>query len=279
MNEKEAREISQYKLTHFLKETLEEMTISSIPHSDKKDILIVVKDQFEYVKNCIDSIYKNTNNFDLYVWDNGSEKETKECLESFSNRDNFHLIRKEENYGFNEPNNALAKLTTSPYLILLNSDTEVRIGWDNLMIGFMKKNPQIKLVGYGGGILDENFKGGKIGFGNKIDYVAGWSVCMTRETYNQFGLFDEVNLHFAYCEDADLSLRIKESGHDIYALYSDLVLHYENRTVKSVNKDEKFRTWFGKIFESNHDYMKRRWTGKNVTILERNYCADFPLQP
>lgn len=54
-----------------------------------------------------------------------------------------------------------------------------------------------------------------------------------------FGLFDEENIHFAYCEDSDLSLRIRERGWEVYACHSE-----------------------GLVLEASKNiaYMKRRWS-------------------
>ena len=248
--------VLQHKHINHLDDIREELMASTLVSDVKKDILIIVKDQLDFVKTCINSIERNTKNYNLYIWDNASREDTKFYLE------NLHakvLLRSEENQGFSSPNNRLAELTESPYIILLNSDTEVKLGWDKNMIGWLQSHPNVKEVGYAGALLKENFKGGEIGFGGDIDYIPGWSLCISRNTYNQFGLFDELNLQFAYCEDADLSLRIREAGYEIYALYADLVVHYENKTVKEINQNQEFRKWFYEIFEKNHDYMRNRW--------------------
>jgi len=225
----------------------------------QKDILIVVKDQLQYVKTCIDSIFKNTKNFNLYVYDNGSSLETRDYLCKVPN---INLTVSPQNDGFIKPNNFLAKQTKSDYLILLNSDTEVFENWDKMLISQFLSNPKLGQVGYCGSKLDENFKGGPAHLGSDIDYVCGWCFCIPRKVYNEVGLFDEENLKLAYCEDSDLSFRIKEKGYDIYSMYSDLVIHYENKTVLEVNKDPLEYSRFLDAFKSNHEYLSRRWKNK-----------------
>jgi len=248
--------VSQFKHLNNLDDIRDELSAAIHVKNIEKDIIIVVKDQLPFVKICIESIIKNTKDYNLYIWDNGSRDDTREYLESINPK---VLLRSETNIGFLSPNNQLAKLTTAPYIILLNSDTEVRPNWDKAMIGWLQLHKNVRQVGYAGAVLNEEFKGGTIGFGSKIDYIPGWSMCIARETYNEFGLFDDDNLKFAYCEDADLSLRIKEAGYEIYALYADLVAHYENKTVMEINADPEFRNWFSKVFEENHAYMQKRW--------------------
>ena len=219
------------------------------------DILIVVRNQYEYIKKCIDSIFKNTTNFNLFIYDNGSAPETANYLSKLSKIDNISLTRKEENYGFIIPNNRLAELGSSPYIVLLNSDTEVHSGWLSALVGYLFFHPEIAEVGYHGCTLDETGRGFPAWCGNQIDFIPGWCVCLRRATYNQLGLFDEVNLDFAYGEDSDLSLRIKESGKGIYALHLDLVTHFGNKTITQVQHERDVASSFAK----NHAFVRSRW--------------------
>lgn len=221
-----------------------------------KDILVVVHNQLEYTKKCVDTIYSSTDNFHLYIWDNGSDEETHNYLqEQQLNRKNFHFVRNDDNIGFIKPNNELAKLGNSPYIILLNNDTEVFKGWDTALIGWLEANPGYAQTGYLGGILEENCQGGKARCGEAIDYVCGWCMCMSRKVYDKYGLFDEENLLFAYGEDADLSLRLIEAKFKIRALHLGLVIHHGNATIKEVAKKRDCRP----TFDANHDYLRLRW--------------------
>ena len=138
----------------------------------------------------------------------------------------------------------------------MNSDTKVFKGWDAALISHLENYPDVQLVGQLGGILNEDGMGVGYGYGYDIDFVMGWCMCMPRSTYEVFGLFNK-QLTFAYCEDADLSLRIKEAGSKIYALHSPLVYHYGNVTIKEVAKEGDVDV--SKTFELNHQYMKVKW--------------------
>lgn len=220
-----------------------------------KDIIIVVRDQLDYIRECVTSLFANTTNFRLYLWDNGSAKPTRDYLKAISVRENVFLKRSSKNLGFIEPNNQLAKRTRSPYLILLNSDTRVSAGWDRALIGYLQAHPEVGQVGYMGGVLDEAGKGCGIGFADQIDYLMGWCVCQRREWYESHGLFDNNNLQFAYFEDADLSLRIRESGQRLYALTLDYVFHHGNATIKQVRTELDIST----PFQNNQRYFRERW--------------------
>jgi GT2 family glycosyltransferase len=167
------------------------------------------------------------------------------------------------------PNNEMIALGESPYVVLLNSDTKVFENWDNTMIAFLKNNPEYAQVGYWGGHLNADGRGFGGANGERVDYIPGWCFCIPRETYDQFGLFDE-HLKFAYCEDSDFSLRLKEGGKKIYSLYAPLVHHYQNKTVKQVEKEGELD--LQATFDHNHSYFKNRWKeylSKNRVLLDQ----------
>lgn len=230
-----------------------------------KDILIIVRDQLRYVQECLETVATNTSNYHIYVWDNGSDTVTAAYLQSafewYKELDDpqrqMTLVRVSDNQGFLEPNNRLAERCQGDYIILLNSDCKVFEKWADAMVGFLQQNSEVAQVGFWGGHMDQEGRGfgGSTGYG--IDYVPGWCFCISRETYQEHGLFDEEHLQFAYCEDADLSLRIKEAGKKIYALHAPLCHHYQNKTITTVAKEGEVDCVA--TFEHNHQYMSRRW--------------------
>jgi GT2 family glycosyltransferase len=231
----------------------------------QRDILIVVHDQYEYIKQCVESVQANTKNHHIYIWDNASKPQTADYLQSLKQFSNITVVRSEENLGFIIPNNRLAAMGSGNYLILLNSDTVVKSGWDDSMIGWLMEHPHLGVVGYSGGILDEKYHGTRNANGSDVDYICGWCLCVSRNTYTRFGLFDEGNLKFAYGEDSDLSFRLREAGLGIYALHLELVHHYGNVTVTAVAKEG---CDMAASFHGNHKYIEQRW-GK---IIKEWHC-------
>lgn len=229
-----------------------------------KDIIIVVRDQLDYFRQCVESVQKQTKNYHLYIWDNGSRQDTQDFIGSLlaSYDPDTHTdwavttMRSEHNTGFIEPNNELVGWGDSEYIILLNSDTKVFEGWDRAMTGFLETNPDVAQVGYWGGHLGPDGRGFGGDNGYNIDYVPGCCFCISRATYEEFGLFNP-QLTFAYCEDADLSLRLKEAGKKVYALHAPLVHHYQNKTIVEVEREGQVDV--RATFERNHEYIQARW--------------------
>jgi GT2 family glycosyltransferase len=233
----------------------EELTVAAQYQPVQKDILIVVHDQLPFLRACVESIYRHTADFNLFIWDNGSNPAMIRYLDTLRG---VYVHREERNLGFIQPNNRLAALGTSPYIILLNSDTVVHQGWDETMIAWLQTHPSVREVGYMGGVLDEEMRGSQVDFGEAPDYICGWCMCLSRSTFNECGLFDEGNLECAYGEDADFSLRLLERGHQIFALRSGLVFHAGNATVKQVITEQGVKE-LSRTFEANHNYLQTRW--------------------
>jgi GT2 family glycosyltransferase len=241
-----------------IEEIRKEMHWSLDGENQKKDILIVVHNQYEYIKNCVDSIFENTKNFILHVWDNGSEKQTADYLRSLSKLNNVKLHYSKSNIGFIVPNNVMAKKSKSKWIILLNSDTEVLSNWDSVLIGTLLNNNDVAQVGIKGGMLNQKGLGVSHKSGFDIDYVCGFCFCISRETYKKYGLFDDKHLEFAYCEDSDFSMRLRDDGQKIYACYaSDLVRHYGNKTTFEVLKKQKELLSCAK---KNQRHILKKWS-------------------
>ena len=73
-------------------------------------IIILVKDNLQYTRECIESIEKYTNHrktpFEVIVVDNGSNQETKDYLNSCREKFyEFSVITNEQNEGFPKGNN------------------------------------------------------------------------------------------------------------------------------------------------------------------------------
>lgn len=240
-----------YRILGYKDKIYEEIICAKNYVPTAKDILIVVHNQIDYLKKCVNSIRKNTENYQIYIWDNASNQETQQWIQE---QKDCIFVRSETNEGFIKPNNHLAKISKNPYIILLNSDTEVLPDWDKSLISQIQINKYAQ-VGYLGGKLNSAGKGVNFLFGDEIDYIPGWCFCISRNIYDEFGLFDEKNLFFAYCEDSDFSLRLLESGKKIYALHLGLVVHHENQTIKTVAKLQDCT----KSYEHNHQFVAKKY--------------------
>lgn len=243
------------------------------------DVLVVVHNGLEFVRPCFESVLSHTRNFRIFVWDNGSAPSTAGYSEELSGREEVRLVRCETNQGFIRPNNALAALGHAPNIVLLNSDTVVRPGWESRLSGFLRSRPGFDMVGYEGGLLDGHGRGVFSWVGAEIDYVCGWCVCLRRSVYDRLGLFDETNFSFAYGEDSDLSLRVREAGGGIAALFRPAVDHLGRKTAIEVDRT----TDFAAASLANLAWLERRWGSylhsDQVLVRTANRMAGLAVQP
>lgn len=229
----------------------------SLDGRGRKDVVVVVRDGLPHVRVCMESLFANTEEFELHLWDNASGEETAEYLREVASRPNVRLTRSPTNEGFVVPNNRLVRECSSEWVVLLNSDTEVLPHWDELLVGTLRNNPDLAQAGYGGGVLDSECEFAGRGYGRNVDFLMGYCVCMRRETMLEFGPFDEENIRFAYCEDSDLSLRLREKGFGLYACHAeDMVRHVGGGTTSRVLMEDERLSGCAK---ENLAYLKRRW--------------------
>ena len=251
------------KLLEHVKHEERELEVANRAKDAWKDIIIVVHNELPYLKQCIASLRRHTKNCTVYIWNNNSDEETARYLDGLMDTIEpgvfeYEIRHNPENIGFIEPNNTFAALGNGDYIILLNSDCMVFENWDKAMLGHLQEDPDLAEVGYLGGALDAEGKGIRSGrYGYDIDFVCGFALCVSRDTYNQFGLFNK-QLRFAYGEDSDLSLRLKAAGKKILALYTNLVFHHGNKTVNKVSKQGTVIA-LKETFEANHRYIKTKW--------------------
>lgn len=115
--------------------------------SIKLSIIIVSFNTKEILKNCINTVIRNSRNinYEIIVIDNASEDGSLDLLNSISKKHPLKIIVNRKNLGFGHANNQGMKVAKGNYLLLLNSDTIIK---DNLfpeIIKWMDENPKVGL--------------------------------------------------------------------------------------------------------------------------------------
>ena len=171
---------------------------------------------------------QNCKDFEILVVDNGSSDGSVEWLKSHQ----YPTIFLEENTGFSGAVNVGIKASKTPFVLLLNNDTEVEPDFIGEMIKAIRRSDKIFAVSskmvqmYHKELMDD---------AGDMYSVLGWayqrgvgrsskgynrerevfSACAgaaiyRREVFEQIGYFDE--MHFAYLEDIDVCYRAKIFG-------------------------------------------------------------------
>ena len=229
-------------------------------NNPKIAIVIVNWKRYDLTCNCIDSVLKSSyQQFKVILIDN---EYNNSKLGVLCKNKKIHIIRNKKNEGFSKANNqginfALSKKDFD-YVMLLNNDTIIKKNLLELLIKKSKKlNHQIvqpiilnfdgsKIWNAGGkinnffGIFKTLNKGKSFKkFKSKshlIDWFTGCCVLIKTDVFKKVGYFDE--RFFAYYEDIDYSIRLKENGYSIALMTDSYLQHYESASSKSINNSE-----------------------------------------
>ncbi|MEO9021708.1 MAG: glycosyltransferase family 2 protein [Ginsengibacter sp.] len=230
------------------------------------DIVIVNWNSGDYLKNCIHSIFENNNvNFikTVFIIDNNSKDAS---FEKINTKNKIHLIQNKENLGFAKACNQGFKLSTAPFVLLLNPDTQLLETTLEDCSNFMEANPEIDILGCH--LLDDAgvtspscarfptpvsifidcaglskifpflFKPAILmsDWDHKtsryVDQVMGAFMFMRHSIFEKVGYFDE--RFFVYSEELDFSKRLSDMGGKSYYNTDITAIHSGQGTTISV---------------------------------------------
>ena len=242
--------------------------------NSKVDIITVVSGSPEITKNYIESVMSNTKiSFRLIVADNKSDSVTIGYLRGLKDtlKDRLTLIENSVNLGWVKAVNQGFKISTAPYVCVMNNDVIVSAGWLDNMVDIMDKNPRI-------GLMNPRWEKGKFE-GLKGDYVEtdwcrGFCVLIKREVINKIGYFDEA-YGFGYWEDHDYSVRAIKAGYICGLAVNSFVEHIKNVSVKSAMKQKEW----DELFTRNRDIFEKKW-GKPkriIIVINRKISRDMTM--
>lgn len=214
---------------------------------------------FAMTRLCLEALERHSayTPLEILVVDNGSPQEKWRKLKRIAGgvpRPTTVLIRHSTNLGYARANNEAAKLANGEILVFLNNDVIVTEGWLRPLVDFMGREARVvacqpKLrsavakayfdyAGGAGGFIDflgYPFTRGRVF--NRIErdigqydtvaevtWASGSCLVIQKAVFWQAGGFDDY--FFAYMEEIDLALRIRELGYRIFCVPESLVYHY-----------------------------------------------------
>lgn len=242
----------------------------------KVTIIIPNYNGLKFMEPCFETLNRQTtDDYQVLVVDNGSTDGSVEWLKERK----IPSIFLEENTGFTGAVNVGLKAAKTPYVILLNNDTEVHEDFVTQMIRAIEKSPSIFSVSckmiqlYQKDLMDD---------AGDMYTVLGWayqrgvgqsssgynkereifSACAAaaiyrREVFETIGYFDE--MHFAYLEDMDVGYRAKIAGyHNRYC--PDAVIYHAG----SATSGSKYNSFKVKLAARNNIYLNY----KNMPVIQ-----------
>jgi hypothetical protein len=232
-------------------------------------IVIVNFNTLELLRACLQSIAVDPScrEFEVIVVDNASTDGSVNMVkESYPH---VQVVVNQSNEGFARPNNTGIRMALGRYILLLNSDTEVKPGAIREMMSFLESHPEAGACGpmllYPDGTLQHSVKGfptlwthwcdmffldkmfshtavfgrGEMAYFDyhrtqAVDHVMASAFLVRREVCERVGLFDE--RFTIYYNDMDWCYRMVKAGWRIYYVYAAQTTHHMGQTVSKVNR-------------------------------------------
>lgn len=110
-------------------------------------VIVVSYNTRDLTVRALETLFENAGDVSMHVvvWDNASHDGSADAVAA--RFPHVELIRSEDNIGFALANNAIATTATSPWLLLLNPDTETHPGAIENILAFGKQHPQAGIIG------------------------------------------------------------------------------------------------------------------------------------
>lgn len=200
-------------------------------------------------KACIASVLKQTEPFKLILTANGNPQVAEYFTALAKEFANITVGVNENNQGFIEPHSRALTLCDTELFLLLNDDAILPEDALKKLIEPFDQFPNAALSGPKDDFqtLLPDFNGTK---GKDFEYLNGACLMCKTEIVKKHGLFDP-HLKFAYAEDSDLSLRMREQGYTLHKVDFRLI-HERCATSKHVKEVKASQ-------EANHAFCRKRW--------------------
>jgi len=114
---------------------------------NKPELLVVIVNynSADYLDACLESLREDQGvNFETIVVDNASTEPFREVADKYPE---VKLTESEKNVGFAGANNIVIRETDTPFVLLLNPDTEVTEDALGSLVNFLKENQNVGVVG------------------------------------------------------------------------------------------------------------------------------------
>jgi GT2 family glycosyltransferase len=192
------------------------------------------------MNDCVDSIIRDTDNYELIAVDNGSTID-----ESWIKQHTDKYIRFETNKGISAGWNAGIRAATHDHIIILSDDVVVSPGWVEALLEAIQK-PEAGVSGvhveglplYDG--IKENYK-----------WFPGMCFMLTKKTVKKVGYFDDKTYFPCNFEDTDYWTRTLQAGLKLYVNYSVTVQHRGGATLHVDDLSRQFEELHQKYIDKH----------------------------
>jgi GT2 family glycosyltransferase/SAM-dependent methyltransferase/glycosyltransferase involved in cell wall biosynthesis len=241
----------------------------------KVSVVVVTYNNLEFTRACLASLdtYSQYAPMEIIVVDNASSDGSPAFLSKWAaNGENRQVILNDDNRGFAAANNQGLAIATGAYLVLLNNDTYVTPGWIRTLIGHLKRDKTIGLIGpvtnnVGNeakieiAYTDMNemlvqaaaYTCRHIGQTYPLRTPAFFCVMMPRTTYERVGVLDEA-FGRGFFEDDDYCRRIEQLGMRTVCAEDVFIHHHLSASFDKMKQKDR-----QKLFEDNKKIYEAKW--------------------
>ncbi|MGM0951069.1 MAG: glycosyltransferase [Bacillota bacterium] len=246
----------------------------------KTSIIVLTYNQLALTKQCLESIWKHTNNdcIEVIVVDNGSHDGTRDYLKQISS---IKTIFNKTNKGFAKACNQGFRAASDDNILFLNNDTVVTSEWLGPMIKLLYQDDKIGMVGpvsnYVSGpqqvpVDYTNVEGiedfsrlhclQQRGKSYAVLRLVGFCLLVKKKVLDEVGGFDE-RFEGGSFEDDDLSLRVLQAGYQLKIALDSFVHHHGHATFTG-NPDLSI----SQLYEENRHRFIDKWKVDVTTFFD-----------
>lgn len=247
-------------------------------------IVITSYNTCDLLRDCLESIYKQTKNlkFEVIVVDNGSKD--KSLIMISNNFPQIKVIKNKENFGFAKANNQGIKTAKGRWIMLLNSDTKVRSNAFGRLVNYADSNPKAGIIGPK--LLDGNdrpqpstarfltlinaiiwiFTGDIFLYSSpkkekSVNWVSGACFMIKKEVIDKIGLLDEH--FFMYVEEMEYCYRAYRKNITTW-FYPEVCVYHLVRGSSSEGKEKAI--WW--IYEGLVYFYKKHFAYWKLIVIK-----------
>jgi GT2 family glycosyltransferase len=237
-------------------------------------IVVPVFNHVRFTLECLLSIARHAQDqpaFEIIIADDASTDETPALLSKIKN---LSYSRNSHNLGFLRNCNNAARLARGRYLLFLNNDAQVTENWLSALVkSFDEANvgaagPKMVypsgMLQEAGALLNRDATSHLIGltddpslprynYPREVDYCSGACLMVERERFWEVGGFSD-EFAPAYCEDAELCLKLRTRGLRIIYNPASVIVHHLSKTTDDFDRSYKMR-----YVVANQQKLSERW--------------------
>lgn len=271
-----------------------------VPKCDKPLVSIVIPtyNRADMLMSCIQAVVSLTDvPYELIIVDDCSSDSTQQVLK---NVENAKIVRNRKNLDFLRSANKGADQATGNYILFLNNDVIVRVGWLSKLVSTIEEYPECAAVGpkflnFDGSLQEAGayvMHDGKVvmygsskgafqpefNYMREVDYCSAACLLVRADLFRQVGGLDTRYVP-AYYEDPDLCFQLKSLGYKVVYQPEAVVFHHhvgsrpysKAKELVTINR-EKFREkWLEELSSRENSEQplrgRDRRTGHRVLVI------------